>query len=321
MQLRASCLIAASLLPMLACHNDPPPQDEVVSRHKWDPRPRPQVNDSVEVQAPVDMSLGAGLEVRRPVVDGRLTLIPIVATQPAPSARKFITLGEGMASGQVTVREVGESLEVDQLWLRNNAKEPLLVLRGQLVIEGEQDRVMSADRVIEPGQSTVVAVRCVEQDRAEGYSKYFKTGKAIAEPSLRRTIAFGDQDQVWEQVDVINAREKTHNGTRSYRLAAQAQTKGDNLVRRDRIVGALSKMEERDSIVGFAVAVDNKVVAVERFASADLYRKLEPELLASYVMDASGTAKDVKIAPDDVRTFVAKVKPVSTVASTVYLAR
>ena len=57
-------------------------EDEVVSRDARTPE--------VEVKSkpkPVDLTLstlGAGLEMRHPIRDGNLTIIPIVATQPVP---------------------------------------------------------------------------------------------------------------------------------------------------------------------------------------------------------------------------------------------
>ncbi|MBX3161034.1 MAG: hypothetical protein KF773_34055 [Deltaproteobacteria bacterium] len=295
-----------------------------MSRHRWDPRPRERPVDDIDIDEarPNELALPGGLEMRAPIVDGRLTVIPIVAAPnaPPPAARTFITLAEGMASGAVTVREVAHELEVDQLVLRNGAKEPLLVLRGQLVIEGEQDRVMSADRIIEPGETTIVGVRCVEKERSEG-GLYFRTGKAMAELSLRRAVAHEDQDHVWAQVDVIAVRDKLYSETRSYRPAAQAQTRGDNAARRERIVAALGKMEERAHVLGFAVAVDDELVAFERFASPELHRKLEAELLASYLPATAGTPVAAKkpLAPSDVRAFLASVKPSTTAASTVHL--
>lgn len=178
---------------------------------------------------------------------------------------------------------------------------------------------MSTDRVIEPGQTVVVNVRCVEIDR-DGGSLYFKGGKAMAELSLRRAVAYEPQENVWGQVDVINARQGLHPQTKTYRYAAQAQVKGANLARRDRILAELGRREEHDHLLGMAVAVDNEIVAVERFATPELYRRLEPELLASYVIATDGKAKEGKaLTPTDVRAFVASVKPSSTAASTVQL--
>ena len=52
----------------------------------------------------VDLSIGEGFEMRRPIVDGKLTIIPIIATN-AMSTQKFISLHDGMAKNLVYVRE------------------------------------------------------------------------------------------------------------------------------------------------------------------------------------------------------------------------
>src|SRR5689334_21159946 len=63
-------------------------------------------------QPPPDLSLGAGFEMRRPVHDGRMTVIPIVATGDVPQIH-YATLTEGIAHHKVSVREV-PSWAVDQ---------------------------------------------------------------------------------------------------------------------------------------------------------------------------------------------------------------
>src|SRR5438552_10731705 len=153
----------AIVLVIAGCANDRPPETELVSivppNQVRPMAPKPKVSEPPKL----DLALAPSIEMRRPIRDGRLTLIPIVATQDQPSA-KYVTLEDGMARGLVTVREVGQDFEVDTLSLRNNATLPLLVLEGELVLDGEQDRVMSADLVVPPKTTRLVNVRCVEHD-------------------------------------------------------------------------------------------------------------------------------------------------------------
>src|SRR3954470_16621215 len=78
--------------------------DEIVSRDA-------RVQD-VEIKPkpkPVDLSLtplAAGMEMRHPISDGNLTIIPIVATLPVPLVH-YVTLADGLANPTVTVRERG----------------------------------------------------------------------------------------------------------------------------------------------------------------------------------------------------------------------
>ena len=326
MHVRACVVMSAigAVSCFTGCQNDPPPPAvELVAVHRPGAQPPPAAPPPAAEQPPpaVDLSLGEGLEVRRPVRDGRLTLIPIVALPAAMAApaESFLTLQDGLARGLVTVREVGPELEVDTLILHNRSKLRLIALAGELVIDGMQDRVLAQDRVIEPGAVVNVSVRCVEHDRETG-GLTFRTGRAMAELSLRRAVAHEDQDQVWAQVDAINERLGLAPRTKTYRGAAEAQRKAAAGDRGAALARQLGTIEERGQIVGLAVAIDGRLIALDRFSSPELYRKLEPILLASYLAGTEGPPphEGKPLGPTDVRAFVAgsraKVTPASFVA-------
>ncbi|MEO8707167.1 MAG: DUF6569 family protein [Kofleriaceae bacterium] len=250
--------------------------------------------------AKVDLALGAGFEMRRPIQDGRLTLIPIVAKFDAPGT-KFITLHDGMAKGLVTVREHAE-WEVDTVQITNKSSEPLVVISGELIVDAMQDRVTAENTIITAGLTRSVQVRCVEEDRDHGGS-VFHAGNALAELDLRRTVVHSEQENVWAKVKQINRRDGISTPTNTYRHAAHAQTKQDT--RRQALLAALEAREDRRQIVGLAVAIDDKVIAVDRFATPELYRALEPELLASYLPATTGPlVEGKKVGPADVRALV-----------------
>ena len=303
----------------VGCQNEAPPPPEVVPVArapvvaKGPPRPA-AVED-------IDRSLADGLEIRRPIRDGRLALIPIVATRPT-EARPYLTLAAAMQQGVVTIREIGrdQNFHVDQLELRNASAQPLLVLSGELVIEGLQDRVVAADRVIEPGAKVRISVRCVEHGRTAG-DLWFTTGQAMAEPSLRERVVHGTQTEVWKQVDEINSRLSLAPRTQTYRGAAELQRTGEAGDRSTRLLGQLASLEERSRLIGFAVAIDDQIVAVERFASSELYRALETELVASYAAGTTGVLPHEAhtLEPTDVRAFLAGTSGITTEASNVVL--
>lgn len=289
----------------------PKPQPEVapIKRAPERPAPRPEV-------AKVDLSLAQGLEMRRPIVDGRLTLIPIIATQPSP-AQKFVTLHDGMAKGVISVREVGDAdtWEVDTVRVTNRSRETLVIMEGELIEDAMQDRVTAEATTITAGATQTIHVRCVEEDRDHGGSR-FNPGNAIAELGLRRTVVHSSQEAVWSKVKQINARDNIRTGTHTYRLAAHAQTKGEGAERRDRLVKQLESLEERPNIVGLAVAIDGQVIAIDRLATPELYRQLEGKLIASYLPATTGTPPEGKrVAPADVRKLAAEITGTRTTAS------
>jgi hypothetical protein len=264
--------------------------------------------------AKVDLNLGEGFEMRRPIVDGRVTLIPIIATRKMTS-EKFITLHDGMSKGMVSVREVGgaDTWEVDIVRVTNRSRDTLVILEGELIEDAMQDRVTAEAVTILAGKTQTIQVRCVEEDRDHGGTK-FNPGNAIAEVGLRRTVVHSSQDQVWTKVKQINARDKIRTNTNTYRIAAHQQSQNNQ--RRDALIKQLELLEERPNIIGLAVAIDGQVVAIDRLANPDLYRQLEGKLIASYLPATSGPpAEGKRIAPDDVRKLMVATNGPAATAS------
>ncbi len=309
--------VSSSLVGCLDSGGEKPaPKPEPTAKAKELPSRRVEPKPITPEVAKVDLSLGQGFEMRRPITDGRVTLIPIIATQKM-TTEKFVTLHDGMARGVVSVREVGgsDNWEVDTVRVTNRSRETLVVLEGELIEDAMQDRVTAEAVTITAGNTQTIQVRCVEEDRDHGGTK-FNPGYAIAEVGLRRTVVHSSQDQVWSKVKQINARDKIRTGTNTYRVAAHAQTKGEGAERRDRLVKQLELFEERPNIVGLAVAIDGQVVAIDRLATPELYRQLEGKLIASYLPATSGPpAEGKRIAPDEVRKLAAATPGHATTAS------
>jgi hypothetical protein len=178
-----------------------------------------------------------GYKVLEPIRHGNLTVFPVVAGKSYPTG-EFLTLDEGLRSGEVVVTEAGElqglvrrhplpavrsGAQVNRLVLVNNSKRPLLLLAGEIVTGGKQDRVIGKDRII-PAESDPVdlSVFCVEPGRWVASSTHFGASEAMygtavggpvtstrapapmaimAQPSVRAK-AMGDKDQneVWAEV-------------------------------------------------------------------------------------------------------------------------
>src|SRR6201997_4738388 len=171
-----------------------------------------------------------GYKVLDPIRHGNLTVFPVVAARSYPTG-EFLTLDEGLRSGEVVVTEAGnvqglirrhpapaihhDGAQVNRLVLVNNSKRPLLLLAGEIVSGGKQDRVIGKDRIV-PAESDPVdlSVFCVEPGRWVATSDHFGTsgasyggssvavpGTMMAQPSVRaKAMGDKDQSQVWAEV-------------------------------------------------------------------------------------------------------------------------
>src|SRR5712671_4573394 len=125
-----------------------------------------------------------------PVVYENIAIFPVVSGSSQDTS-SFLTLEEGLASGEVIVSERGAAgmvrdrgvvrppqydatASVNQLVLINRSKRPLLLLAGELVSGGKQDRIIGKDRIVPVGAEPLpLDVFCVEHGRWTGSSSQF----------------------------------------------------------------------------------------------------------------------------------------------------
>jgi hypothetical protein len=265
---------------------------------------------------------GQEYKVLAPITHGNLTIFPVVAGRTHDTSA-FLTLDEGMRSGEVVVTEVGKitpmvrrppvrprpgGAQVNQLVLVNNSKRPLILLAGEVVTGGQQDRIVAKDRIV-PAESDPVdlSVFCVEHGRwIETASKFDTHANVMAQPSVRkRALADNSQQKVWDEVGRSNqalafatAPEGQSNndlrrelgGTNSYAKIRENKAIQQNV---DSIVQPIQKSFEsvikqlRDqNAVGVVVAVKGRIIWADIFASNALLSKYWAKLLPSYAAEA-----------------------------------
>ncbi len=262
-----------------------------------------------------------------PVTYENISIFPVVSAYNQDTS-PFLTLEEGLATGDVAVREQGsETLvrgrdgrpvyipqptgaSVNHLVLINRSRRPLLLLAGELVSGGKQDRVIGKDRIIPAGAPPLpLDVFCVEHGRWTGGAQ-FAASNTIVHPSVRESAAVDQaQTKVWDSV---------RNGTnlKARAAAPPAQISAENLqsalagngrteayekIYQSRAVGVsiddfVDEVQRRFSqatsglknerVVGVVVAYGGEVAWSDIFASGDLFNHYWRKLLRSYTVEA-----------------------------------
>lgn len=268
--------------------------------------------------------VGGDYEVLDPIRHGNLTVFPVVAAKTHDTS-EFLTLDEGLRSGEVVVTEYGKvqglvrgrpgrpgwngspvpvrGAQVNTLVLVNNSKRPLLLLAGEIVTGGKQDRVIGKDRLVPPESDPVdLSVFCVEPGRWVGASENFgATGVTppMAAPNVRaKAMADKDQAKVWSEVGksresmamVVTGAAPAINQSSSYARMMQneqVQKQVDSVaepVQHD--YESLIKRLRQQNAVGVVVAVNGEIVWADMFASTHLLEKYWPKLIRSYASEA-----------------------------------
>lgn len=273
----------------------------------------------------------AGYQVLEPIGHGRLTIFPVIAAT-SHDTHEFLTLDEGLRSGEVVISEAGSIAplirprrshpfvepgrgadEVNRLVLVNNSKRPLLLLAGEIVTGGKQDRIIGKDRLV-PAESDPVdlGVFCVEPGRWQGPSGRFKAPAAMVQPSVRsKAMADKDQRKVWSEVE--SSKQIASSSLSPVAQGALAQTSSyavlvENPELREQLDKVAAPLNEeyrsvirqlRDkNAVGVVVAVNGEIIWADIFASTSLLEKYWPKLVHSYAAEAltdSGKSRSAEL--------------------------
>lgn len=272
----------------------------------------------------------SNFKVLNPISHGNLTIFPVVASSTHDTSG-FITLDEGIRSGEVIVTESGQlgglvrgphphypvnsGGQVNTLVLVNNSKHPLILLAGEIVTGGKQDRVVAKDRVI-PAESDPVnlGVFCVEPGRWVESSAQFSSLKSqMAQPSVRsRAMVAQDQHQVWDSVGVANGAIGGIAGAAP--SSSYAKTFDNDKVRQavaeeaapvEQSYSSLMKQLRDQHAVGVVVAVGGRLIWADLFASTALLEKYWPKLVRSYAAEAITTPRSGKpLSVSDAQLFL-----------------
>lgn len=248
-------------------------------------------------------ALPAGTKTLDPITYGSLTVLPIVQQQaPAePPAAHYLTLEQGLSDHLVTIREHGD---VNSVVVENHGAQPLLLVGGEMILGGQQDRILGQDALIGPHRTRTVGVYCVEHGRWSGAQRFGSAG-GFADAAVRSRAKVGhSQQQVWDEVARKAESTKAATPTGTYRAVTKKTEKAAKEAR-DAIVPKLDALAA--PVVGLAVAVNGRIVSVDAFATPEMFAQYRERILDAAAVGAQGAKPDAaapKATPAAVSDFM-----------------
>jgi hypothetical protein len=288
----------------------------------------PSPSSSWAAPGPVNILTRNPYKVLAPLESGDLTIFPVVRQENSANAQhwQYITLDEGLKSGQVIVTEAGNAMglirsrrpgmppraytgdQVNRLVLINNSTKPLVLLAGEIVTGGKQDRVIGKDRIVPPQSDPIdLSVFCIEPGRWVGESTQFGSAGAVGEsfmvqPEVRKqAMAEQNQAEVWNAVGKsIHAMAGAANSasiagpppppTTSYAREMQSAPVQKTVDKTAApLLGSAENLRAKlrqEQAVGVVVAVRGKIIWADLFADTDMLEKYWTKLIRSYAAEA-----------------------------------
>ncbi|MGD0738158.1 MAG: DUF6569 family protein [Terracidiphilus sp.] len=283
--------------------------------------------------------------VLAPIQSGNLLLFPVVRTDGKSTVETpFITFDEGLKNGEVEVTEVGRTRglvrprgaeepqstdrgdEVNTLVLVNHSQRPLLLLAGEVVTGGKQDRIVAKDRIVPADADPIdLSVFCIEPGRwTESSTVFGASDKSAArsfmvQPEVReRAMVDRDQQQVWDSVHgtmskmqaaaapsapasggvggpMYEAEPPMALGTTSYAKMMENPAIEQKVDEAAPVIKAREEVLARlrdEHAVGVVVAVRGEIVWADLFASTDLLARYWTKLVRSYAAESLTEGED-----------------------------
>lgn len=247
----------------------------------------------------------------QPVSYGSVSVVPIVDVsvdaKPDTGSEKqdeYISLEEARKNAWIEIHEIPGSAEVNSLEVRNDGPKPILLLAGELLLGGQQDRIVAKDTVVPPGKTVEVPVFCVEPGRWEGEDKSFGSGGGMVPQSIREeTTLSQDQGKVWEGVGRYNDNAKASMGLDFGGSSVRGSYKSKEVEAKiDKGLSELVKaLDGVKNIVGYVYVSNGEVQSAELFGNARLFSAARDSLLRGLLADGAVTEakQDAKVAMAD----------------------
>jgi hypothetical protein len=282
-----------------------------------------------------------------PITYENISIFPVISSVSRDTSA-FVTLDEGLSSGDVVVREQGSdgmarsrgvalpqyntSASVNQLVLINRGKRPVVLLAGELVSGGKQDRIIAKDRIVAPGSDPLpLDVFCVEHGRWSS-GLQFSAANTMVHPSVREQAAVNQsQTEVWDSVrngttatdalagpapriaardlaDVV-ASAPTQSYSKIYQHSRVGVSVDDFVDEIQRRFARATSGGKGEHIVGVVVAYGGEVAWSDIFASSDLFHHYWTKLLRSYAVEALARPTLREVASrDDADEFLRRLR-------------
>lgn len=235
--------------------------------------PRMPGKTVVVLEQPTELKGTQAYALGEMVSKGNVSVYPVMMVAKTPdqsAAQDVATLTEALAQGWLTVTEVGNGGTVDTLLVRNDGPRPVLLLAGELLQGGKQDRIVIKDTILPPGVTTKVSVNCVEHGRWTSGKETFKPLSYQAPASVRAKAMYEDQSAVWGSVSEYNNAAGYKGAETSVNRGLEKTGATADFLKDSRLLADLALADPRT--VGAVILINGEIATFELFGNHRLIK-------------------------------------------------
>ena len=247
-------------------------------------------------------NINSDIELLKPQSHEHMAIIPL-KTEPNYKL-DILTLKKGFELGLAEVKECKQST-VNTLIVKNNSITPLLLIDGEEVIGGDQNRIVNATILIAPKSESPISVSCTEQGRW-GYKSEFKSSIHIADFNTRKAKLRAKrsnepvQHAVWSSIEDLESSINFASPTRAMSESYDAQK-----TNHEEFLNAFPTVKGQNGVL---VIVNGEIKGFELFLNPEIYSHFHERIIKSYLINSKAENTTFTINVDEARLLIENAK-------------
>ncbi len=219
-----------------------------------------------------------------------LTIYPLFK-KTKPNLPDYLLLDEALNQDLVEIRDIGN---VSELLVINNADIDLLLINGEELLGGMQNRTVNITVLVPAKTSINIPVSCTEKGRwqvSENKTRIKKGAPHYSSSQVRRILLKSvtnslkikgtyesDQVSIWDSIDCT---------IRDFGIMSKTSAQSDIFKEKEiDIKNYLNQFFLEPEQTGMISMINGKIKALELFGKEETFKKVYPKLLRSYIIEA-----------------------------------
>jgi hypothetical protein len=254
----------------------------------------------------------AGLGLGEPWKVSGLGIVPLLCAEVLPEFPYLDLVEDAISKRDVRITETSDRGEVPVLKVENEGGQPVVILEGEELVGGKQNRVVNTTVIVMPGSSFEIPVSCMEAGRWAYRRREFDSGEALFRARsraiqkesviacMREEGGFrSDQRAIWNEVSQSLGEMGASSSTSDFRAGRERMS-----LRIEEFVDGFRATERQ---VGGVFISSAGVLGMELLGTPDLFKRASGKIVRSFAFEVLSEENIKDIRSDETESWWKKV--------------